>query len=100
MPRKHQNEARIPRRSTRPSVVTPTRTEGGVRDLAAASPRVSNRDGVPAAVPHVDLLLTEVAESIARLEQHHADMEAARAAIEAEAAWLQGVFAAIERRPR
>jgi hypothetical protein len=69
------------------------------RDIAAAAPQVSNPEGVSAAVPHVGLLLDEAHESIERLRGYHAAIEAIRADIEAEAAWLAGVFAAVERRP-
>ncbi len=101
MPRNHQNEARIPRRSSRPSE-GPLHPRGVAveRDLAAASPRVSDQNGVPAAVPHVDLLLTEVHESIERLREAHAAMTVLRERVEAESAWLAGVFAAVEGAPK
>lgn len=86
----------------KPHSEAPRKRSRAAPSRSSAHPAVSQNLRVPTAgsVAHVDLLLSEVHDSIDRLKQLHAAMATLRADIEAEAAWLQGVFAAIERRPR
>ncbi len=98
--RRNPNEARVPKRSSRADYPSTPAGKGAVERDTPSAADISNPVGAEQVVPHIDLLLAETAESIDRLRQHHAAMEAVRAAIEAESTWLAGIFAAMERAPK